>query len=184
MDTAVRLFHSNGYASTSIQAIADEMGILKGSLYYYIRNKEDLLYQVLVDVHDDLGQILDDVRKDTDAAPLDRLSTYVKQQAEYSASNVPRIAIYYRDSEHLSDQHRKTIYNRRRDHQNFVTELLKEAQRLGECPSDEDPKVLANLVFGTFIWTYRWYNPRKYGNPEALGEACARYVIRAVSANG
>ena len=41
-----------GYEATSIQDIADAVGILKGSLYYYITSKEDLLFEILQDVHE------------------------------------------------------------------------------------------------------------------------------------
>ena len=44
-------FHEKGYEATSIQDIADAVGILKGSLYYYITSKEDLLFEILEDVH-------------------------------------------------------------------------------------------------------------------------------------
>ena len=42
IEAAARVFHEKGYESTSIQDIAEAVGILKGSLYYYIRSKEDL----------------------------------------------------------------------------------------------------------------------------------------------
>ena len=47
LDVAARLFHERGYADTSVQDIADELGILKGSLYHYIEVKEDLLFRLL-----------------------------------------------------------------------------------------------------------------------------------------
>src|SRR5215217_3230815 len=51
LEAAAQVFHEKGYESTSIQDIADAVGILKGSLYYYITSKEDLLYEILQDVH-------------------------------------------------------------------------------------------------------------------------------------
>ena len=48
---ATRLFHEKGYESTSIQDVAEAVGILKGSLYYYIQTKEDLLYALALDGH-------------------------------------------------------------------------------------------------------------------------------------
>src|SRR5438093_6121381 len=53
LQAAARVFHEKGYESTSIQDIAEAVGILKGSLYYYIRSKEDLLYEILQAVHED-----------------------------------------------------------------------------------------------------------------------------------
>ncbi|MDR1525069.1 MAG: TetR/AcrR family transcriptional regulator [Tannerella sp.] len=48
MDVALRLFAENGYANTSIDKIAKSIGIAKGLLYTYFKNKEDLLYQILL----------------------------------------------------------------------------------------------------------------------------------------
>ncbi len=50
-----------GYADASVQDIADELGILKGSLYHYIDTKEDLLFRLLSETHDDVHGILDEV---------------------------------------------------------------------------------------------------------------------------
>ena len=46
IEAAVRVFHKKGYASASIQDVADEVGVLKGSLYHYIDSKEDLLARI------------------------------------------------------------------------------------------------------------------------------------------
>ena len=51
LEAAAGVFHAKGYKATSIQDIADAVGILKGSLYYYITSKEDLLFEILEDVH-------------------------------------------------------------------------------------------------------------------------------------
>ena len=47
---AANLFYKKGYHVTTIEDLANEVGMLKGSLYYYIKSKEDLLYQLLLDV--------------------------------------------------------------------------------------------------------------------------------------
>lgn len=44
---AIKLFRSKGYHATSMQDIADEVGLLKGSLYHHIDSKESLMLAVL-----------------------------------------------------------------------------------------------------------------------------------------
>jgi hypothetical protein len=39
IDAAARIFHEKGYEAASIQDIADALGILKGSIYYYIDSR-------------------------------------------------------------------------------------------------------------------------------------------------
>ena len=66
LEAAARVFHEKGYESTSIQDIADAVGILKGSLYYYITSKEDLLFEILQDVHEQGLRNLERIRIEGD----------------------------------------------------------------------------------------------------------------------
>jgi AcrR family transcriptional regulator len=50
LDSAAKFFYTKGYHATSIEDVARDVGMLKGSLYYYIKSKEDLLYGLLLGV--------------------------------------------------------------------------------------------------------------------------------------
>ena len=49
LDTARRLFSVHGYAATSLQDIADAMGVGKANVYYYFRTKESLMTELLAE---------------------------------------------------------------------------------------------------------------------------------------
>lgn len=181
LDIAIKTFYRYGYAASSVQMIADELGILKGSLYYYMRGKEDLLYRVLRDVHRQLSVILEEAQTDTDTPPLERLGRYVEQQVSFAARHIPQIAVYYRDVDQLSEERRREVFALRREHQVFVRELIAQAQADGDVPGEEDPDVLADLVFGSFIWTYRWYDAEGTLSVEDLAAACGRFAVRALT---
>src|SRR5271154_2297781 len=85
---AVKMFYQSGYSDTSVEDIANELGILKGSLYYYIRSKEDLLYEIVRDVNDDVAALLSAAIENTELTPLERLTNYMIAQVEYNASNI------------------------------------------------------------------------------------------------
>lgn len=177
--TAARVFHDRGYASSSVQVIADELGILKGSLYYYTKSKEELLYRIIQTVYDDLQVILDEVQASS-LPPLEKLREYVYRQARYATENITGIAIYYRDADQLSAERRDSITESRRRHQRFVRELIVEGQAGGVIVAEEDPVVLADLIFGSFIWTYRWFDPAGKRSSEAVARAAADFAVRAV----
>jgi AcrR family transcriptional regulator len=48
LDTAARLFAEYGYDGTSLQMIADDMGITKAAVYYYFRTKAELLHALML----------------------------------------------------------------------------------------------------------------------------------------
>src|SRR3954468_13338665 len=74
LDAAARVFARRGYSDASVQDVADELGILKGSLYHYIRAKEDLLFWLLEAVHGDVQAILDEVAAEDGLGSLERIA--------------------------------------------------------------------------------------------------------------
>lgn len=180
MQAATKVFYERGYADASVQDVADELGILKGSLYHYIKTKEDLLYRLLADLHQEVEQILEEVAAEEGLDPLERLGLYVRRQVEFNAENLPSVSVYYNDVERLSEQRRNDIFARRKVHERFVTELIEEAQRNGEADASLDARVLSNCIFGTLIWTYKWYHPGGKVSREKLGTVCSEFVLRGV----
>src|SRR5262245_1297495 len=77
IDAAAEVFHRKGYSDASIQDIADEVGLLKGSLYHYIEAKEDLLFAVLSGVYELARQNIDHVRAMDELRPIERLRAYI-----------------------------------------------------------------------------------------------------------
>ena len=47
MNVAARLFAAKGYHATTLDQIAEEMGVTKPALYYYVNNKEDILRTIV-----------------------------------------------------------------------------------------------------------------------------------------
>ena len=58
LDAARRLFGSRGYDATSLQQIADELGMRKANVYYYFRTKEVILDALLAPMTDRLAALL------------------------------------------------------------------------------------------------------------------------------
>lgn len=176
----MKVFHEHGYADASVQHVADELGILKGSLYHYIKTKEDLLYRVLVELHDQVERILEEVASVEGLLPLERLELYVRRQMQFNLENLPRVSVYYNDVERLSEKRHKDIIARRKVHERFVAELIEEAQERGEADASLDAQVLTNLIFGSVIWTYKWYRPNGKVSREKLTEIMVAFVLRGV----
>jgi AcrR family transcriptional regulator len=177
---AAKVFAARGYADSSVQDIADELGILKGSLYHYIDSKEELLFRLLAETHEDVQAILDEVAALPELTPLERLGEYVRRQVKYTSRNLHRMVIYFHDADKLSDERSRELRRRRRVHERFVADLIAQAQQRGEAATDLDAHVLTNLLFGSMIWVYRWYKPSGQLRPPELADTCARFVLRGI----
>ncbi|MGW1962542.1 TetR/AcrR family transcriptional regulator [Streptomyces sp. NPDC001935] len=61
VETAQRLFAGRGYQATSLQAIADEMGLTKAAVYYHFRTKAQILQAALDPTVEEMTVLLDEL---------------------------------------------------------------------------------------------------------------------------
>jgi TetR/AcrR family transcriptional regulator, cholesterol catabolism regulator len=180
MDAAAEIFHRNGYADTSVQDVADAVGILKGSLYYYIDSKEDLLYRVLLEVHEDARAIVAEVSAMTDATPLQRIAAYVRRHVTYNVRNHTKVAVYYHDFDLLSAERWADIRKQRRVYEDFLQSLVRAAQEAGEVEPTADARVLSYCMFGTMNWTYTWYKSDGRISVDELADMVAEFTVNGL----
>ncbi len=81
LDTAQRLFYSQGYDQTSVSAIIDHMGVSKGTFYHYFESKEQLLDNLIERLS---GQILAQINESIDDPDMDAI-TKLNHMFEISA---------------------------------------------------------------------------------------------------
>jgi AcrR family transcriptional regulator len=170
------VFARRGYAAATVQDVADELGMLKGSIYYYIKSKEELLFRLLDGVYDDVDALLTDVVALPDLDPLERLCEYVRRQVTYTLRNLVRVSVYYNDLDQLGDDRRKEILRRPRIHEDFIIGLVLEGQRLGLIDDTREARLLAYNLFAAVIWPYRWYKPGGRIKLEDAVEGCVAFV--------
>lgn len=176
IDAAAEVFARRGYAAATVQDVADALGILKGSLYHYIKTKEDLLFRLMEEIHEDVDALVADVRESGGADPVEQLRTYARKQTTYNLRNLVKVSVYYNDLDQLSDVRRKQIVRRRKVHEDFIKELIIKGQQQGLIDTRRDPQLLVSAVFAVVIWPYRWFNPRGRATADDVVTACVDFV--------
>jgi AcrR family transcriptional regulator len=179
LEAAVRVFSERGYSESTVQDVADELGILKGSLYHYIKTKEDLLFRLFETVHQDVQAILEEVAAE-DVPPLRKLELYIQRQVTFNVNNLERISVYYHDMDRLTGDRLEFVLARRREHRRFVVGLIEAAQADGSASKDLDARLAANCVFGVIIWTYRWFQPGRGVSKQRAADACVAFALNGV----
>jgi AcrR family transcriptional regulator len=180
VDAAAEVFRRKGYSDASIQDIADEVGLLKGSLYHYIDAKEDLLFAVLSGVYELARLHIDEVRAMTALGPVEKLRAYIKAHVEFNATHTTKIATYYHDFELIGPERKPVIIEQRRQFENFIVELLSEGQKAGEVDATLDPKIGAYMILGAMNGIYTWYRPDGRVSPKELGDYAAQMLVDGV----
>jgi AcrR family transcriptional regulator len=155
---AAEIFHRKGYAATSLQDIADEVGILKGSLYYYIDSKEDLLYGITKAIHDDSMTILREVQA-LDASPAGKLRALLERHVAVFARNLSMVRVFYIEYDALKGARKKPIMRDRHAYEQLVFSLIEQGQAQGELCPDLDARIACNAVLTMVNTIYMWYRP-------------------------
>jgi TetR/AcrR family transcriptional regulator, cholesterol catabolism regulator len=152
---AAELFYENGYHATTIEDVARKVGMLKGSLYYYIRSKEDLLYELL------LGIIVRGVNHVTQAIervtdPTERLEKAIEAQIEHIIQNQTYVGLFLHEFDTLSGKRQKRIQEEMVKYQKIFVDAIRDGQKVGQFV-DDDALLLTDAVLGMTNWIYRWY---------------------------
>ncbi len=154
---AAELFYEKGYHATTMQDVADRVGMLKGSLYYYIDSKEDLLYITLDQVikkGDDY--FLQKVASARD--PIEKLRRAIEAEIEYVIRDQVTVGLFLHEFDTLSERRQRRILARMRRFQNQYIEIIREGQAAGVF-RELDPRLAVYGILGMCNWAYRWYRP-------------------------
>lgn len=155
---AAKVFQTRGYHAASMQDIADEVGLLKGSLYHHFRSKEELLYLIVKEpitrLYATVGEI---VATETPAA--EKLRQAVLAHLEAFHRHHPHLFVYLRETEDLKQRFRAATKLSPKQYEELWQQILKEGMKAGEFRPDLDVKVVSYALLGMLNWLYKWYDP-------------------------
>jgi AcrR family transcriptional regulator len=172
---AARLFSERGYHGTSMQQLADSLGLLRGSLYAHIGSKEELLFEV-VDAGADrfLQRGSDALRRDGSAAQ--RLSGFLVAHTETAIEHLEAATVFLNEWRYLSEDLRTVVKAKRDRYEAMVKEIVADGIAAGEFRADVDVAMAARLVLSAGNWLYAWYRPDGELSPAQIGESFARLL--------
>ncbi len=176
---AARLFKEKGYRATTLEDIAAAVGMLKGSLYYYIRSKEELLYLVVRDPIRQAYQKLEEIV--TSEAPVTaKIAQAIENHLTLFHQHYPHIAVYLHDFHHLMQKLQKNEIETPKHYQRLWIVLLEQGVESGELRHDLDVKVAGYAILGMCNWVYRWYNPHGTLSAEEIAQTFTALALEGL----
>jgi AcrR family transcriptional regulator len=176
---AIKLFSERGYSATSINDIGEEVGLLAGSLYYHIRSKEDLLYEILLELH---TFALDEMTR-VDAAggnPLERLRRLVRNHVIHH--DALRIRLFDVEFRHLDQERHAQILSMRKKYHDYVIKLIRKAQAEGLCDTNVNPNAIGLAILGLVNSMPQWFSSSGKISIEQMADAVDRLVVGGLGA--
>jgi AcrR family transcriptional regulator len=174
LKSAAAAFRKLGYHGATVEQIAAALRMKKGNLYYYFRNKEEILFACHEYSHDRLQELLDQVVRGT--APADeKLRRLILSTVHVILDELHGTALLL-DLEALSPAHLKAVVVRRDRFDRGMRLILEEGIATGVF-APGDSKLVAFAMLGALNWIARWFNPAGPASSEDIATRFADYLI-------
>lgn len=177
--SAASAFRRRGYHGASMAEISRALRMTKGSLYYYFRSKEEILYFCHDYSLDILLDLLDEVEKDG-RSPDEKLRRLVVSFVHMIIDELRGTALTM-DLQALSPPLLRKVIAKRDRFDRGVRRIIKEGMDRGVFARG-DPKLLAFAILGAVNWITRWFDPRGAASSDEIGQAFADYLLAGLEA--
>jgi AcrR family transcriptional regulator len=181
---ASRVFREKGLHAAGMRDIAAELGMAVGNLYYYFKDKEELLAFVQESA---LSGLLDlaarvralDLRADQKLWLL--LEEHVVRLNDPEEGTPGSLA--HLEVEALGERRRTAVLAQRDEYERAVRRLVEEGMDL-EVFRPLDAKVAALALLGAVNWTVKWFRPGGGKSAREIGREAAGLLVRGLLAPG
>src|SRR5436305_8537944 len=181
LDAASRVFRRRGLQATGMRDIAAELGMAVGNLYYYFKDKEELLAFVQEDALAGLLEIAARVRETglrADARLFRLIEEHVVRLNEGTPGSLAHLEV-----EALGETLRREVQERRDEYERAFRDTIKEGTMAGVF-RPVDPKLSALAILGAVNWTVKWFRPDGRKSAREIGREQAELLVRGVMADG
>lgn len=182
VEAAVDRFFEQGYAGTSVEDLAGDLGMLKASLFHYIDSKEDLLFRIMEEVHEGYTRVYTDVSRRDDLTPLELLHEYLRELFRLCISNDRRFAVYWRERDRLGPDRQEQMRRWSLENERLLMSLIEDAVDAGELPGEINARRAMYCSRGVLASLNSWYQPTGTFSPRELADFGARFVIEGLGA--
>ena len=156
---AATCFNQKGFSGTSLKDVSRHLGLTDAALYYYVKNKEELVYQCYLRAAE-LGREAMDRAIEGGSTGFERAYLYITYHVEIMVGDRGPVAIMS-EIPSLKRAHRNEILEVSRRHSVGFEEILNSGIADGSIVSC-DVRMSGNAIMGSINWIPKWF----HGNPQ------------------
>jgi AcrR family transcriptional regulator len=161
LQNATELFDKQGFFNTSLDDVAQAVGIKREALYYYFKNRSELLLAI---IEPQATALIDGLEQITasNLSPVEKLRAAIKTHLERFDHHCLEMTISGRDGiMGASDPVRASMTRTWKTYERLWTQLIAEGMQGGVFSPIGEPKMIAFGILGMCNWLARWYKPDK-----------------------
>ena len=175
---ASRLFRVKGYHGTTVEDIARAVGQKKGSLYYHISGKEELLMSILNEAVDMAIKRLETVAE-LQLSSAERLRRAVEDHIVGVLAHRDAVGVFLQEGDKLSGRSKKNYLSKRREYEHLFRNLVQGAMNDGAI-REVDPFLLTRAILGVCNSVLVWYKPQGHLRAEEIARAFGEFIFNGI----
>jgi TetR/AcrR family transcriptional regulator, cholesterol catabolism regulator len=177
VEISLELFAENGYRATSLEDVANRVGVSKAALYYYFSNKDEILRAVLERTVSRMDKILD--IDDSTLPAHDKLRQFIRQHVKIGHEGMHLAKIYFDQADVIPSRMRNALRKKEKKIFALLRDILNQGIDEGNFSID-DVKTTSLAILGMCNWTYRWYSSDKRLSSKHLTEKYLNLVEKGL----
>ena len=167
LKAAATCFNEKGYSGTSLKDVARHLGLTDAALYYYVRNKEELVYQCYLRAAE-LGRQAMERGIAEGETGFEQAMLYIRYHIEIMVGDEAPVAIMS-EIPSLKRSHRNEILQVSRRHSAGFEAILQRGIEDGSI-APCDVRMTGNAVMGSINWIPKWYHGKAAMADQILAE--------------
>ena len=152
---AALCFNQKGFSGTSLKDVASHLGLTDAALYYYVRNKEELVYLCYVRAAD-VGREAMERAVAEGGTGLDQARRYLRYHIESMVGDQGPVAIMS-EIPSLKPEHRDEVLELSRRHSKNFEAILERGIADGSIAAC-DVRMTGNAIMGSINWIPKWFH--------------------------
>ncbi len=173
LQAALRAFRERGYHATTLEDIAEHLGVRKTALYHYFPDKDAILSACHEGALAELDRILEGARAQETAA--EQLAYLIREHVRVMTDTLEGSPLAFEVTA-LSPARQKHVIAGRDRYERALRRVIARGVEEGEF-RDVNPKTAVFAILGAINWIARWYRPEGALHAEELGVEFADHLV-------
>jgi len=179
LKAAATCFNEKGFSGTSLKDVSRHLGLTDAALYYYVKNKEELVYQCYLRAAE-LGRDAMDRGRNEGVTGFEQAFLYIRYHIEIMVGERGPVAIMS-EIPSLKRSHRNEILQVSRQHSAGFEQLLASGVEDGSI-SACDVRMTGNAIMGSINWIPKWFHG-KSGAAKQIHSEFPKILMRGLRPN-
>lgn len=176
--TAARLFNEKGFHATSLDEVAERLYVTKPTLYYYVKNKDEILFEC-VRIGLEKMQVAIAKAGESGGRAIDKLIAAMRQYAEIVTMDFGMCLIRVGEDP-LPPENRRKLRALKAQIDREFRSLIEQGVAEGSLEPC-DPKMAAFTLAGALSWIGRWYRPEGTMRPEEIADQAIAILMNGLA---